>query len=66
MTTGDSNSTTSKKSNYIVTVQGFSGKKAIHCETEAEVWEALNSGSFGALTSVGSHTGRSVEKFVPY
>ena len=36
--------------NYIVTTQGFSGKKVTECETKAQVNTALGDCSFGALT----------------
>lgn len=60
--------TTSKKKtiNYIVTTQGWSGKKVTECETGEQAWKALGDCSFGALTNVSSPTGRSVSQFVPF
>lgn len=60
--------TTNKKKtiNYVVTTQGWSGKKVTECETEDEAWKALGDCSFGSLTNVSSPTGKSVSQFVPY
>ena len=58
--------TNGKMVNYIVTTQGFSGKKITECETEQEAWKALDDCSFGALTDVSSPTGKDVSEFVPY
>jgi len=52
--------------NYVVSTQGWSGKKVTECETEDEVWKALGDCSFGSLTNVSSPTGKSVSQFVPY
>ena len=60
--------TTDKKKtiNYIVTTQGWSGKKVTECKTEDEAWEALRNCSFGALTDVSSPSGKDVSQFVPF
>lgn len=60
--------TTVKKKtiNYVVTTQGWSGKKVTECETEAEVWKALGNCSIGALRTVSSPTGKSVSQFTPF
>lgn len=52
--------------NYIVTTQGWSGKKVTKCNTEEEAWVALGDCSIGALTEVDSPTGKDVSMFVPY
>lgn len=52
--------------NYIVTTQGFSGRKVTICQTIEEVQEALCDCSLGALTSVSSPIGKDVSKFIPY
>ena len=52
--------------NYIVTTQGFSGKKITNCETIEEAYTALGDCSMGALTDVSSPTGKSVSEFIPY
>lgn len=60
--------TTNKKKtiNYVVTTQGWSGKKVTECETEEQAWKALGDCSFGALTNISSPTGKSVNQFVPF
>ena len=58
--------TTDKTINYIVTTQGWSGKKVTECETEDEARKALGDCSFGALVNVSSPTGKDVRQFVPY
>jgi len=60
--------TTDKKKtiNYVVTTQGWSGKKVTECETEDEAWKALGDCSLGALVNVSSPTGKSVSQFVPF
>lgn len=55
-----------KTINYIVTTQGWSGKKVTECETEDEAWKALSDCSLGALTNVFSPTGKSIRQFVPF
>lgn len=55
-----------KTINYVVTTQGWSGKKVTECETEDEAWKALTDCSFGSLTNVSSPTGKNVNKFIPY
>lgn len=55
-----------KTINYIVTTQGWSGKKVTECETEHEARKALSACSIGALTNVSSPTGKSVSKFTPF
>lgn len=52
--------------NYVVTTQGWSGKKVTECETEEEAWEALADCSLGALTSVSSPTGKNISQFIPF
>lgn len=52
--------------NYIVTTQGFSGRKVTECETKQEVWAAIGNCSFGALTEVYSPTGKDVSEFLPF
>lgn len=56
----------SKEVNYIVTTQGWSGKKVTPCNTKSEVWVALDDCSLGALTSVSSPTGKTTSDFVPF
>lgn len=58
--------TNNKTVNYVVTTQGWSGKKVTKCNTEDEAWKALADCSFGALTNVSSPTGKSVSQFVPF
>lgn len=55
-----------KTINYVVTTQGWSGKKVTKCETEYEARKALGDCSFGALTDVSSPTGKDVSQFVPF
>ena len=55
-----------KTVNYVVTTQGWSGKKVTECETEEEARNALDDCSFGALTNVSSPTGKDVSQFVPF
>jgi len=55
-----------KTANYIVTTQGFSGKKITYCETIEEAETALSDCSIGALTDVYSPTGKDVSVFVPF
>lgn len=55
-----------KTVHYVVTTQGWSGKKVTECETEEQAWEALGDCSFGALTDVSSPTGKDVSHFVPF
>jgi hypothetical protein len=52
--------------NYIVTTQGWSGKKVTECETEDEAWKALGKCSIGSLVYVTSPTGKSVSQFTPF
>lgn len=52
--------------NYIVTTQGWGGKKVTECETIKEVNAALVDCSFGALTEVESPTGLPVDEFIPF
>ena len=52
--------------NYIVTTQGWSGKKVTECETEGEARKALSNCSLGSLVNVTSPTGKDVSQFVPY
>lgn len=52
--------------NYVVTTQGWSGRKVTECETEEQAWKALGDCSFGALANVSSPTGKDVSQFVPY
>jgi len=52
--------------NYIVTTEGWSGRKVTKCETPEEVSRALGDCSFGALTMVDSPTGKDVSEFVPF
>lgn len=58
--------TDKKTVNYVVTTQGWSGKKVTECSTQDEVWEALAECSLGALTNVTSPTGKSVSQFIPF
>lgn len=60
--------TTEKKKTvqYVVTTQGWSGKKVTECETEDEAWKALSNCSLGSLVNVSSPTGKSVGQFVPF
>ena len=55
-----------KTINYVVSTQGWRGKKVTECETEDEVWAALSNCGIGSLTNVSSPTGKSVDKFVPF
>jgi hypothetical protein len=52
--------------NYIVTIQGWIGKKETECETEAEVWAAIGEASFGALYEVEPLNGLSNAQFIPF
>ena len=52
--------------NYIVTTQGFSGKKVTECETIEQVNRAFGDCSFGALKSVSSPTGKDVDDWIPF
>ena len=52
--------------NYIVKTQGWSGTKITECETEDEVWAAMSDCSLGALFTVESPTGMSVDQFIPF
>ena len=52
--------------NYIVTTEGWSGKKVTECRDEVEVWEAIGEASFGALYYVESPTGRDTSEFIPF
>lgn len=54
-----------KTVNYVVTTQGWSGKKVTECETEDEAWKAISNCSFGSLVNVSSPTGKSVSQFIP-
>lgn len=55
-----------KTINYVVTTQGWSGKKVTECETEDEARKALGDCSIGSLVNVTSPTGKSVSQFVPF
>lgn len=57
---------TEKVVNYIVTTQGWSGKKVTECTTKEEVNYALGDCSFGALTDVQSPTGLDVTEWIPF
>ena len=52
--------------NYIVTTQGFNGKKITECETKKEALEALTDCSIGALTNISSTTNKDISEFIPY
>lgn len=54
------------KINYIVKIKDTKGDRALGCANVEEVYSALGSGSFGALTSVSSPAGLDVSQFVSF
>ena len=52
--------------NYIVTTQGWSGRKVTECETVDECWDAIGAASFGSLYEVNSPVGLDVSNFIPF
>lgn len=52
--------------NYVVTTQGWSGKKVTECETVEQAWHALGDCSVGAITSVQSPTGKDVRELIEF
>ena len=55
-----------KKSNYIVRISDWNGKRIIVCNDEDAVWEAIGSRTFGGLYEVSSPTGKNVNQFMPF
>lgn len=52
--------------NYVVKISDWYGKREVKCRTKAEVWEAIDSRSFGGLYEVSSPTGKSISEFIPF